>query len=309
MSVPHPYSDILPGLVPNNSSVANRSFRQEAGEMYEEDTSAVSHYQSLHTLRGDNTGEITTVDETPDLADLIIQNRERELGIERGRDGLGEGGEGGIGESGMGQGEGGNGGIGQGGMGEEGTAGMGEGGMGMLQEGVIYSEADIERITGKVSVEKTLERNLKREKEEKRRVIKEEERKRLEARQESLQQSETEATTIADIKEMVREWMKMDDEVVLLQQAIKDRRKARDILHGKIVRFMKYHDIQQFNLNSGQLVRKESKRREGFSRNLIKRCLGQWFQGNNNKVSQIYDFMENSRESKTSYKLTRSKGD
>ena len=306
MSVPHPYSDILPGLVPNNnnSSVANRSFRQEAGEMYEEDTSAVSHYQSLHTLRGDNTGEITTVDETPDLADLIIQNRERQLGIERGREGLGEGGEGGIGER-MGQGEGGNGGMG---FGEEGT-GMGEGGMGMLQEGVIYSEADIERITGKVSVEKTLERNLKREKEEKRRVIKEEQRKRLEARQESLQQSETEATTIADIKEMVREWMKMDDEVVLLQQAIKDRRKARDILHGKIVRFMKYHDIQQFNLNSGQLVRKESKRREGFSRNLIKRCLGQWFQGNNNKVSQIYDFMENSRESKTSYKLTRSKGD
>ena len=51
--------------------------------------------------------------------------------------------------------------------------------------------------------------------------------------------------------------MKMDDEVVLLQQTIKDRRKARDILHGKIIRFMKYHDIQQFNLNSGQLVRKE----------------------------------------------------
>ena len=304
MSVPHPYSDILPGLVPNNNSgVANRSFRQEAGEMYEEDTSAVSHYQSLHTLRGDNTGEITTVDETPDLADLIIQNRERELGMERGREGVGEGSEGGIGESGMGQGEGGNGGMGQG---EDGTGG---GGMAMLQEGVIYSEADIERITGKVSVEKTLERNLKREKEEKRRVIKEEQRKRLEARQESLQQSETEATTIADIKEMVREWMKMDDEVVLLQQAIKDRRKARDILHGKIIRFMKYHDIQQFNLNSGQLVRKENKRREGFSRHLIKRCLGQWFQGNNNKVSQIYDFMENSRESKTSYKLTRSKGD
>ena len=113
----------------------------------------------------------------------------------------------------------------------------------------------------------------------------------------------------ADIKEMVREWMKMDDEVVLLQQAIKDRRKTRDLLHSKIVRFMKHHDIQQFNLNSGQLVRKESKRREGFSRSLIQRCLGQWFQGNNNKVSQIYDFMENSRESKTSYRLTRSKGD
>ena len=98
MSVPHPYSDILPGLVPNNnnSSVANRSFRQEAGEMYEEDTSAVSHYQSLHTLREDNTAEITTVDETPDLADLIIQNRERQLGIERGREGVGEGGEGGV---------------------------------------------------------------------------------------------------------------------------------------------------------------------------------------------------------------------
>ena len=276
--------------------------------MYEEDTSAVSHYQSLHTLREDNTGEITTVDETPDLADLIIQNRERELGIERGREGVGEGGEGGIGESGMGQGEGGNGGmgLGEGGMGEE---GVGEGGMGMLQEGVIYSEADIERITGKVSVEKTLERNLKREKEERLRIQKTEERKRLEARQESLQQSETEATTIADIKEMVREWMKMDDEVVLLQQAIKDRRKTRDLLHSKIVRFMKHHDIQQFNLKSGQLVRKESKRREGFSRSLIQRCLGQWFQGNNNKVSQIYDFMENSRESKTSYRLTRAKGD
>lgn len=302
MSVPHPYSDILPGLVPNNnSSVANRSFRQEAGEMYEEDTSAVSHYQSLHTLRGDNTAEITTVDETPDLADLIIQNRERQLGIERGR----EGGEGGIGEGGMGQGEGGNGGMGLG----EGGMGVGEGGMGVLQEGVIYSEADIERITGKVSVEKTLERNLKREKEERLRIQKMEERKRLEARQESLQQSETEATTIADIKEMVREWMKMDDEVVLLQQAIKDRRKTRDLLHSKIVRFMKHHDIQQFNLNSGQLVRKESKRREGFSRSLIQRCLGQWFQGNNNKVSQIYDFMENSRESKTSYRLTRAKGD
>ena len=224
--------------------------------------------------------------------------------MERRREGLGESSEGGIGESGMGQGEGGNGGVG---LGEDGT-GVGGSGMAMLQEGVIYSEADIERITGKVSVEKTLERNLKREKEEKRRVIKEEQRKRLEARQESLQQSETEATTIADIKEMVREWMKMDDEVVLLQQVIKDRRKARDILHGKIIRFMKYHDIQQFNLNSGQLVRKENKRREGFSRHLIKRCLGQWFQGNNNKVSQIYDFMENSRESKTKLQVNTVQG-
>ena len=36
---------------------------------------------------------------------------------------------------------------------EDGTT-VGGSGMAMLQEGVIYSEADIERITGKVSVEK-----------------------------------------------------------------------------------------------------------------------------------------------------------
>mgnify|MGYP001235821985 CR=1 FL=1 len=113
--------------------------------------------------------------------------------------------------------------------------------------------------------------------------------------------------SIEQVKEMVRQWMKYDDEILLLQQGIRDRRKNRDALHRKIIQFMKHNEIPHFNLNDGQLVCQERVRKESLSRVFIQKCLGKWYSGDNNKVSQMYDFLQQNRESKSVFRLKRAK--
>ena len=187
-------------------------------------------------------------------------------------------------------------------------------GMEGLQEGVIYSEHDIALFRRQSGLADKDDSNTsdgvltKRERERADRKAQRRQQQQQAVREKQAQlQAETEAMTLDQIKELVREWMKTDDEINYLQQAVKDRRKKRDILHEKIIMFMKHHSIPHFNLSSGQLVCHQSSRKEGLSRKFLQRCLGKWFGGNNHSVSKMYHFLEDNRESKQVFCLKRGK--
>ena len=122
-------------------------------------------------------------------------------------------------------------------------------------------------------------------------------------------QKESSILSMDDIKDTVREWMKTDDEILLLQQGIKIRKKKREVLHSQIIDFMKHHEIPHFNLSSGQIICQESKRTESISSRFLQKCLGQWFNGDSNKASQLCDYMQSNREKKSFFRLKRAKSD
>ena len=64
--------------------------------------------------------------------------------------------------------------------------------------------------------------------------------------------------TKEDLVVNIKEWIKIDTEVLKLQQEIKERRNRKKVLTESLVVTMKKNEIDCFDINGGSLVYKKS---------------------------------------------------
>tara|TARA_B110000971_G_scaffold220051_2_gene262644 strand:+ start:74 stop:595 length:522 start_codon:yes stop_codon:yes gene_type:complete len=88
---------------------------------------------------------------------------------------------------------------------------------------------------------------------------------------------------LKDFKSKVKIWMGIDDEIKMLQEAIKERKQKKKELGDEVLQFMGVHNIENLNTKKGDKLKYSvSKRKKALSNKIVKERFNNVFEKNNN---------------------------
>lgn len=105
-------------------------------------------------------------------------------------------------------------------------------------------------------------------------------------------------------KAMVKKWLSYDDEIKVLQNALKDRRAKKNELTPVVMDFMKNHEIEDLNTKDGKLKCYTSNRKKALTQKDIKHKLLGYFKSEN-KGEKCVEYVFGDREIKEVMNLRR----
>ena len=106
------------------------------------------------------------------------------------------------------------------------------------------------------------------------------------------------------LKDNVKEYLNIDNEIATLQSAIKERKKKKDELSGFILGAMKNNEIQQMNINNEKLVYSVSQTKAPLSKTYLNNVLTDYF-NNNDKALDVINHILTNRTKVEKVKLKR----
>jgi hypothetical protein len=107
-------------------------------------------------------------------------------------------------------------------------------------------------------------------------------------------------TTKGDIVNNIKNWMKIEQEMKLLQKELKERRDKKTELTKKLVEIMKTNDIDCFDLSEGKIIYTKNNVKCPLNKTYLMNSLNKYFANNPNiKTDEIGKFIMENRETKT----------
>lgn len=111
---------------------------------------------------------------------------------------------------------------------------------------------------------------------------------------------------ILTIKNTVKRWLELDDEMMRLQQAIVERKKEKNKLNNVIIEFMKNHKTPFFDFDNGhKLVLSTSSAKQPLNKIFIQQILKQML--TDEKANEIEKMLLENRPMVEKHKLKRTK--
>jgi len=101
----------------------------------------------------------------------------------------------------------------------------------------------------------------------------------------------------AQIRSYIKEWVRLDDEIVKSKKEIKEMNATKKVLSDKLLYYMKDQEIDQFDLNTGKLVRHVQKTRAPLSKKSLMTCLMKYYK-DEEEAQKVSIFILDSREEK-----------
>ena len=98
-----------------------------------------------------------------------------------------------------------------------------------------------------------------------------------------------------EFKEEVKLWLRLDDDIKKLNEAIKDRKNKKKEITPKLLDFMENHNINDLNTSDGNLKFQKSLRSKPLSKKYLLDRLGDFYK-NMQKSEKIVNFIYNNRE-------------
>ena len=106
------------------------------------------------------------------------------------------------------------------------------------------------------------------------------------------------------LKKAVNEYLALDNEILTLQKAIKERKSKKDKLSTLILSVMKEHEIDQMNMNNNKLVYTISQCKTPLNKNYLNGVLTDYFK-NNDKAKEVIEHILNNRQKVEKVRLKR----
>ena len=103
----------------------------------------------------------------------------------------------------------------------------------------------------------------------------------------------------------VREWVRVDNELRVLQKEILIRKKEKQNISKELMNVMKMNKIDVFDLKDGQLVYASTTVKKPITKKNLLSILSVYFQGNNDKAFELNNFILDNRETTVKEKLVR----
>ena len=110
----------------------------------------------------------------------------------------------------------------------------------------------------------------------------------------------------SDFKRKVKDWLTIDDDIITLQNAIKDRKKQKDRLTPEILDFMDRFEINDLNTNDGKLKFTKSMYTKPLNKKFLISRLGDFFK-DFSKGEKVAGFILDNRDKEEKIKLRRVK--
>lgn len=106
------------------------------------------------------------------------------------------------------------------------------------------------------------------------------------------------------LRESVKEYLNIDNEINTLQAAIKERKNKKEELTKFILEAMKDNEIQQMNINNEKLVYSVSQYKAPLNKNYLNNVLTNYF-NNNDKALDVMNHILTNRGKVEKVKLKR----
>jgi hypothetical protein len=119
----------------------------------------------------------------------------------------------------------------------------------------------------------------------------------------TIQQAQT--NEIEDVPEIsvlpnyLKEWLTLEDDLKVLNAAVREKKKRMGILQGLITKTMKGHKIARVNIKSGAILYQNKQTKESMGKKFIISKLTEYFKGDIIKATEIYNYLEEKRGKKT----------
>jgi hypothetical protein len=107
-------------------------------------------------------------------------------------------------------------------------------------------------------------------------------------------------------KEEVNQWIALDDDIKVLQKALNERKKAKNMITPNILEFMGKYEIEDMNTNNGKLIFAKSTTTKPMNKEYMKNKLGEFLK-NYEKGDKATNFLFNNREKTEKFYLKRGK--
>ena len=107
-----------------------------------------------------------------------------------------------------------------------------------------------------------------------------------------------------DFKEDVKIWLKLDDDIKTLTDAIKERKSKKNEITPRLLDFMEKHNINDLNTNDGHLKFQKSLRSKPLSKKYLLDRLGFYFKSEM-KGEKVVNFIYNNREKSETSNIKR----
>jgi hypothetical protein len=91
----------------------------------------------------------------------------------------------------------------------------------------------------------------------------------------------------------------LEDDLKVLNAAVREKKKRMGILQGLITKTMKGHKIARVNIKSGAILYQNKQTKESMGKKFIISKLTEYFKGDIIKATEIYNYLEEKRGKKT----------
>ena len=107
-----------------------------------------------------------------------------------------------------------------------------------------------------------------------------------------------------EFKKNVKEWLTLDDDILTLQNAIKERRTKKNELTPKIIEYMDKYEINDLNTNNGKLKFSKTLQTKPLNKQFLVSRLGDFFK-DFNKGEKVASYILDNRDKAEVMKLRR----
>ena len=103
----------------------------------------------------------------------------------------------------------------------------------------------------------------------------------------------------------IRDWVRLDNEIRLLQKEECKRKNAKKALSSSLIEVMKLNDIDCFDINDGQILYNKKNVKKPITKKVLLEVLQKYYNGDLLKALEVNDFILNNREETIKESITR----
>ena len=107
------------------------------------------------------------------------------------------------------------------------------------------------------------------------------------------------AETKEQLVNIIKEWVKLDNEMRQLQSEMLSRKKEKAKMSTQLIDVMKQNEIDCFDLKDGQLLYTKKNVKKPITKKVLLNILSKYYKGDYMKACEVNDFILSNREEVT----------
>ena len=111
--------------------------------------------------------------------------------------------------------------------------------------------------------------------------------------------------TLDQLKQTVREWVKLDNEIRMLNKEITTRRNDKKGISKRLIDVMRENKLDIFDLKDGQLMYVKKNKKKPITQKQLLTLLSSYYRDDTSKAEEMHSYLMENREEVTEEKIQR----
>jgi len=111
--------------------------------------------------------------------------------------------------------------------------------------------------------------------------------------------------TLEQLKQTVREWVRLDNEIRTLNKEIVSRRNDKKLISKSLINVMRENKLDQFDIKDGQLMYIKKNKKKPITQAQLLTLLSTYYKDDISKAEEMHNFLLDNREEVVEEKITR----